>query len=525
MFVVAVVRKYSLCANIHNAEMKATEIKFRVACALIMGVAATLRFWAIDLKPAHFDEGINGWFADRIRETGYYKYDPTNYHGPLYFYAVFVSQELLGRSLFALRLPALLAGLASIALILRLAPPFFGRSASLLAALAIALSPAFVFYTRYSIHESTLVLFNIVFFFGVLELWKNGTRAGLFLTAVGLTGMVLTKETYIIQTGSLVIAFGCLALWNRIVPVHDPFPAAARQWSMRDAFAAASVSIVTLILFYSGFLMDWDAVQGLWKTFSAWFSTGIESGGHAKPNFDIIGPLNAYWLWLAWRYEAFLLACIFAAIMCIFPQRPITRLTAIYGCGLLLAYSIIPYKTPWCIIAWAWPFFLVGPAVALSLQNHRARQLAVLGLLLLTGLDFFRSLRLNFREFANPAEPYVYVQTFPEIDRLTKPLLSLAQKNPQNLLLRGEILIPSYFPLPWILGDFSNIAYYGGENWPEQLTGDFIVVEEKRKAEAFARMQPGYFEVSFRLRDSMEPCVVFFRASLFQGALSDLRSE
>ncbi len=44
------------------------------------------------MKPPHFDEGINGWFVDQMRKNGFYRYDPTNYHGPLHFYILFLAQ-------------------------------------------------------------------------------------------------------------------------------------------------------------------------------------------------------------------------------------------------------------------------------------------------------------------------------------------------------------------------------------------------------------------------------------------------
>ena len=53
---------------------------------LILLLAALVRFACLDLKPPHFDEGINGWFVDQMTKTGFYAYDPTNYHGPLHFY-------------------------------------------------------------------------------------------------------------------------------------------------------------------------------------------------------------------------------------------------------------------------------------------------------------------------------------------------------------------------------------------------------------------------------------------------------
>src|SRR4051812_49314713 len=48
---------------------------------MILGLATFLRFFWLDIKPPHFDEGINGWFVDQMVKNGFYKYDPTNYHG------------------------------------------------------------------------------------------------------------------------------------------------------------------------------------------------------------------------------------------------------------------------------------------------------------------------------------------------------------------------------------------------------------------------------------------------------------
>ena len=50
------------------------------------------------MKPPHFDEGVNGWFVDQMTQTGFYHYDPTNYHGPFHFYVLFLAQTLLGQA-------------------------------------------------------------------------------------------------------------------------------------------------------------------------------------------------------------------------------------------------------------------------------------------------------------------------------------------------------------------------------------------------------------------------------------------
>ena len=65
--------------------------------AAIVLLAFALRIAWIEMKPLHFDEGVNGWFVDQMTRTGYYHYDPGNFHGPLHFYALFLSLTFFGR--------------------------------------------------------------------------------------------------------------------------------------------------------------------------------------------------------------------------------------------------------------------------------------------------------------------------------------------------------------------------------------------------------------------------------------------
>ncbi len=103
----------------------------------------------------------------------------------------------------------------------------------------MAVSPAYVFYGRYSIHESWLVLFSILFFWGWIGLWQKGTRRFLFAVLAAATGMILTKETYIIHIGSFLLAGLVLATWQKFLPSHPEIPVARQLWSWRDLPMAA----------------------------------------------------------------------------------------------------------------------------------------------------------------------------------------------------------------------------------------------------------------------------------------------
>src|SRR5260370_11140038 len=178
---------------------------------LIMGVAVFLRFFLLGIKSPNFDEGINGWFVDQVMKNGFYRYDPTNYHGPLHFYVLLLSQSLFGRNLWAIRLPVVLVSIACVWLALKF-EPLVGRNVSRIAALAMAISPGFVFYGRYAIHEVWLQFFSMIFILGLLGLWRRGTLTYLRYAGVGLTGMILTKETYAIHVACALLAIPTLAV-------------------------------------------------------------------------------------------------------------------------------------------------------------------------------------------------------------------------------------------------------------------------------------------------------------------------
>jgi hypothetical protein len=128
------------------------------------------------------------------------------------------------------------------------------------------------------------------------------------------------------------------------------------------------------------------------------------------------------------RYEWPLLATLLALPALLLHESSWAWRLGATGFGLVLAYSLIPYKTPWLIIGMLLPLsFAFGFLMELALARLKARwRLAsvVLGCVLLT-VSLYTSLRLNFRDYANFSEPYVYVQTSPDVNRLMDNLDSL----------------------------------------------------------------------------------------------------
>jgi len=496
-------------------ESRTVARRFDWGVLLIILVAAVLRLALLDYKPAHFDEGVNGWFVDQMSRYGYFRYDPDNYHGPLHFYALFASQQLLGRNLWALRLVTVAVSLASIWLTLRFAP-LIGKRASRIAALCMAVSPAFTFYSRYAIHEAWVVLFLILMAWGILGLAKFGNTKYLIGLVAGVTGMILTKETYVIHFACFLLAGITLWLWEWVFPSSGSLPLHKPRWQTRHLAWSVGGGLAAIVFFYSGNLLAWDSLQGLWQTHATWFNTGVHAAGHDKPTFDLfgIGPwqLNAYWVYLGARYEWPFLLGLLACFRYIFPSRAPIRYLAIYGAGTLVAYSLIPYKTPWISIAIFWPFYFVLGALV---EEWRKLLWPLAVTLIAVAVSLSMAIRLNFFHPTDHSEPYVYVQTDEEIVLFTEPILDAARKDPTKYQLRGQILLNSYYPLPWMFGDFVNVGYFKEDSWPDRLDGDFIVTEKSKEADVRDRLDGEYVSRRFLLRDAQEECIAFFRKEVF----------
>ena len=345
----------------------------------IVALAALLRLWQLDLRPPHFDEGVNGWFLDQIYKNGYYKYDPTNYHGPLHFYVLFVFKTLLGRNLWALRLPVAIIGTLTVDWFFRF-QRFFGLRACAWAACAMAVSPGFLYYQRDAIHETWLVFFLVVACWGLLGLWQEGQLKYLWAAGLGLTGMILTKETYIIHVGCLLLALPLVVVLEQYLPSLrtivsslPPLPpepregrapllpglatttvsfdihCAPQQWRWTYLLAVAGTGLALIVLFYSGTFHHWKGLEGLITAYAPWGKKANEGEGHNKPFL--------YWLQLVWHNEPWVFFGLLASVRyAVLPSVPDwrARLLAVYALGNMAAYSLIPYKTPWCVMAWAW---------------------------------------------------------------------------------------------------------------------------------------------------------------------------
>lgn len=491
-----------------------------VAAALVLVLAAFLRLYQLEARPPHHDEGVNGWMAENVVREGYYRYDPTNYHGPSYFYALAASREVFGFGLWQLRLPGALAGIALCMLPLLLRRRL-GTTPALGACALLAVSPSLVFYARYAIHETWLAALCMAAGVSVLR-WADGGRPRWILAAATAMALAIaTKETTIIFLG---VSGAWLAGEIAVASIRErAFVVLGRAvtWSWRiPVLAAAVVALVAAVhvLLFTGFLQQpgsmTEQLERSLRAYFVWSDRGTAHTGHAKD--------ACYYVHLGIRYE--LALYVLAAVGLVSGFRSLwIRGPGIVGFGMFAAYSLVAYKMPWLPIGWlvllAVPagqgIVVLGRVLADEL-SRRAGARTALVLALMPALAI--TARSSFERPGDRRESLAYVHTDADFRRWYGHIQAGAR-----VLGRDRVVVaidhPAVWPMPWVLAPFplTRWAAHGDE--------DVMVVGKSRTAAVERRLSHRYLRREYRVRDGAEPAWVYLRASLFERLVDARRFD
>lgn len=261
-------------------EQRTTDYLWILCCALITAVASFVRFYWLELKPMHHDEGVNGYFLTTLFREGKYTYDPANYHGPDLYYIALAFSKVFGLNTLSVRWSVAIFGVLTVVLAFYLRK-HIGRTGALFAAFFLALSPGMTYISRYFIHEILFIFFSfaivlsILFFiekrkagvgaiiwcsllllicflpsalnlanvlggenltvvwilraafflveaalvFFVMRMllgWHDGQPVYLILASASTVLLFATKETAFITLGTMLIACVCVWIWRKI---------------------------------------------------------------------------------------------------------------------------------------------------------------------------------------------------------------------------------------------------------------------------------------------------------------------
>jgi len=583
-----------------------------IGCATVMLVAALVRLYQLELRPMHHDEGVNGFFLNNLINTGVFRYDPTNYHGPtLYYFTLplaLAAERLQMYGTWTVRLLPLIFGLATVWLALGLRR-YIGRVGALSAGALLALSPGVVFFSRYYIHEMMFVFFTFGIVVAALRFYEydappdatdapdappqsqlpgfgiaaaslalvvaslgavykpdyygvalasillsvgalfvllgryDGARSiYLILAAVSAALLFATKETAFISVGVLLIAWAMSWGYTWYAAQQGWFGAREAAWGARargrhsgrggrasggDGIetsglltrlggwpriltllaAALGIFLFVNILFYSSFFTNqkgvWDAVEA----YKVWKKTG-ESGFHGY-------GWHKYLQWLLidrtntpdggkWELgeepALFLLATAGALLALCDSRRRFPLFAALWGFGLLAAYSLIKYKTPWLVLSMLVPFAITGGYVIDWLYRRlggRMVAFVVLGVALI--IAAVQTVQLNYVHYDNDRYVYVYAHTNREYLDMLREIDRIAERTGKKYETQINVAAPEYWPMPWYLREYKHVGYRSSVT--PTPTEALIIASSTQGAEMQARNGASYRLVgTYRLR-------------------------
>jgi uncharacterized protein (TIGR03663 family) len=463
------------------------------AAALALGLA--FRLAEPSARPMHHDEANQAERLGILLETGEYRYDRTDHHGPTLYYLTLPAAWARGQRTLAaldertLRLVPAVFGAATILLFLLLVRDV-GQVAVATAAALASLSPIAVYYSRFYVQESLFVFFALAFAIA-LGRYARQPRASTAIWAGALAGLAYaTKETSIIVLPAAAAACAAAAIVAR--GSGDRTRAAPRGRAVHAAAALGAAAVPALLL-YSAFFRNPAGLVHSFTAFSVYLSRGVDPGPHVQPWY-------AYLQMLAWSSsegvawtEALVLVLAGVGIADAVARRRSAFwpfYIAVYSVATLAIFSIVRYKTPWNALPFYVGFFLlagIGAAAIAARVTSRIARVAMAAALAAGCWHLgVQAARASFRYGADPRNPYVYAHTSSDFLRLATRVHDLAAVHPDRRAMLVKVVAGPYeqWPIPWYTRDLQRVGYWTSPGDAAPLDAAPVVIASQEHAAA-----------------------------------------
>ena len=439
----------------------------------------------------HPDEANQAFAVGKLLETGSYTYNPADHHGPTLYYAAAPVQRLCGARDFAsleetpLRsvplafavLTLVFAFLAARRLVAdRLLPlkrPFASTILlSFLALLPLATLPILFFFSTYFIQETLFGCFLAGMFWCGTEYFhatnnKGRIKPGTWAMFLGVfAGLAFaTKETSVIAFFSAAVA-------------GVPFVVAARrkgaalpEKAPSHAIIALAAGLLTAVVLFSSFATNWP---GVYAAFVEAPLSYIGRAGGSAASDGAADHVHEWWWYFKVLFGNPIFNCRWLGALFLVgvaagyrrPSKPVA-FVALYAAVSLAVYSLVPYKTPWCMltvveaIAFAAGLNMVLAGDGFSLKEVRTmpawrgilrNPLLHVALVAIVVVTQFKQCRKIARYPDNSVIPYNYANASWDVKNAAEfTMKKLAEeKDPEAY---AAICLPpeDTWPLPWYL--------------------------------------------------------------------------
>lgn len=168
-----------------------------------------------------------------------YRQDPVT-HGPLQFHLIALSYFMFGDNDFTSRLPAALASIATIVVVVLAFRRYLGRWGHIIGGVLFLISPYLLFYGRYTRNEAFIGLFSVLILYATLRYLDRGDGFSLTLLTVVQALNFTAKETAYISVAQLLLFLVLLFYFDII----------SEKWASHSRKNLFSVLTAAAILFF-----------------------------------------------------------------------------------------------------------------------------------------------------------------------------------------------------------------------------------------------------------------------------------
>jgi predicted membrane-bound mannosyltransferase len=210
------------------------------------------------------------------------------------------------------------------------------------------------------------------------------------------------------------------------------------------------------VLFYSSFFKNYPkGVNDALLTLALWRKRTHE---HEHP----------WWQYISWLVQEEGLVVILGGLGALVAvwraENRLTLFIPTFAFGLLAAYSLVGYKTPWLGLNFIVPLAIAG-GYALNVFYQKLREFEVpyfilAPAVLIVAFCGYQMFQINFVHYDDDRYVYVYAHTRREtlvmLDQIDNVVKKLGTGNDTGIAL----LSPEYWPLPWYFRNFHRVGYY-----------------------------------------------------------------
>jgi uncharacterized protein (TIGR03663 family) len=275
--------------------------------------------------------------------------------------------------------------------------------------------------------------------------------------------------------------------------------------------ASATLIIYLIVLFFSSFFTHADGVKGFFEAYEIWTKTG--SKDHTQ---------NGIWAYIDWGIKSdgpiMILSLIGTVIAILRGRNRVAMFAGLWAMGLFLAYTIIPYKTPWLALSFLLPMCIAAGYAIGEIFESKNTALQGIGLLMAAGslaILAYLTYDLNFVRYDDEDAPMVYAHTSREFLDMIRDIERFADASGKGKDAAIDVVSPDYWPMVWYMRNYPKAVFHGRIT---DSSAEMIVAKKgEQDNDVMRRYSANYdYYASYHLRSGVD-LVLLVRKDLIQS--------